>query len=255
MVAAVRTLVIGDVHGCLDELLALLDVVQYHQGADRLVFVGDLVDRGPDSIGVVRFVRQLGVECVLGNHEEKHVRWAKREANYRATGKPNPMRPFSPELREMNEQFVAEDHIGWLAALPLYLRLDPRWVVVHAGFQPGIAFDYQKPSVLTHVRYLQPDTGKMVSTPEIGVKPPGSVFWATMWTGPESVLYGHNVDNLQHPRVDEPLPGVVCVGTDTGCVFGGHLTAAILDAPGAPPTFVQVPAACAYAKYYQDEDA
>jgi hypothetical protein len=54
------------------------------------------------------------------------------------------------------------------------------------------------------------------------------VRWATRWQGPESVLYGHAVYDLATPTRDEPAPGVVCLGLDTGCCFGGRLTAAIL---------------------------
>ena len=73
-----RTLVVGDVHGCLDELRDLLDAVHY-SSADRLVFVGDLVDRGPDSVGVVRLAQDLGAVAVLGNHERKHLRYEQHE--------------------------------------------------------------------------------------------------------------------------------------------------------------------------------
>ena len=249
-----RLLVIGDVHGCLDELHALLDAVEYRHADDRLLFVGDLVDRGPDSVGVVAFVKSLGAACVLGNHEEWHIRWAKHEAKRRANPRyQNPMTVRSAQLQEINDQLVADGYIGWLASLPLAIPIDERWVGVHAGFQPGKSIADQKPSVLTHMRYVDADTGKMISTPEIGKKPPGSVFWASMWTGPESVLYGHNVDNRERPRIDEPRPDVLCVGLDTGCVFGGHLTCAILHAPNQyMPEFVQVPAEREYAKFISD---
>ena len=71
---------IGDVHGCLEELITLLSRLEYNSACDTLVFVGDLVDRGPESVGVVRHVRELQaehgqekVQCVMGNHEEKYV--------------------------------------------------------------------------------------------------------------------------------------------------------------------------------------
>lgn len=63
-----------------------------------------------------------------------------------------------------------------------------------------------------------------------------------------------NVDKSEHPRVDEPLSGVICIGADTGAVFGGHLTCAILEAPDARPMSVQLPALREYAKFYPTED-
>jgi hypothetical protein len=249
-----RILTIGDVHGCLDELLTLLDAVRYTSG-DSLVFTGDLVDRGPNSIGVVRFVRRLyeaGVAAVTqGNHDDWHVRWARHEATRRATSKPNPMKTRLPKLAALNEQLVAEGHITWLASLPTYLKISHRWLVVHAGFRPGRR---DRDSML-HVRFIDPATGNPIPTPEIGRKPPGGIYWTAFWTGPESVIYGHNVDDLGRPRIDRPQPGVTCVGIDTGCVFGGHLTCTVLHDPSQEmPEFVQVPARRAYAEYVPTEE-
>ena len=66
---------------------------------------------------------------------------------------------------------------------------------------------------------------------------PGSVPWSTAWQGPESVLYGHAVHDLSTPRVDEH-DGYACYGIDTGCVYGGHLTAVIIDPDGGELTHV-----------------
>src|SRR5688572_29541441 len=64
-----RTLILGDVQGCADELELLLDSVAFVPGSDHLVSVGDLVNRGPRSLEVLRLFRQLGADAVLGNHE------------------------------------------------------------------------------------------------------------------------------------------------------------------------------------------
>jgi predicted phosphodiesterase len=74
-----RTIVIGDVHGCLRELEALLERVR-PGGGDALWFAGDLVNRGPDSAEVVRLVRGLGARTVMGNHDHKHVRYRRHLA-------------------------------------------------------------------------------------------------------------------------------------------------------------------------------
>jgi hypothetical protein len=80
--------------------------------------------------------------------------------------------------------------------------------------------------------------------------PPDGHLWATRWPGPESVVYGHVVHDLAHPRLDEPRPGVFCYGIDTGCCFGGHLTALILP----ERQFVQVPARAAYMRFTPGDD-
>ena len=69
-----RTVLVGDVHGCPEELEALLHEVHFDTG-DRLVLVGDVLARGPDSIGVLDIVRRTGAVLVRGNHEDKILRW------------------------------------------------------------------------------------------------------------------------------------------------------------------------------------
>jgi bis(5'-nucleosyl)-tetraphosphatase (symmetrical) len=69
------TAVIGDIHGCLDEFDELRKKIGLVKGTDRVVLLGDLIDRGPDSVGVVRRAMEMNDECILGNHEEKHLRF------------------------------------------------------------------------------------------------------------------------------------------------------------------------------------
>ena len=75
-----RTFVVGDIHGCLDDLYNLLEHARFREGHDRLVLVGDLVDRGPNSAGVLRFARKLRATVVLGNHEAAGLRHVLRTA-------------------------------------------------------------------------------------------------------------------------------------------------------------------------------
>ncbi len=245
---AARTIVVGDVHGCLEELDELLATLQVRAGVDRLIFAGDLVDRGPDPVGVVRRVRELGAPCVRGNHEEKHLRWARHEAKRRADAThKNPMR--MSEDRQAQHAALGEASLAWLAALPLTIPLDDAepgvpWVVVHAGFEPGRPVAKQHERIVVRVRFLD-EAGRMLGIRGAGDEPPNAIRWATRWTGPESVIYGHAVLGMEAPRRDEPKPGVTCMGIDTGCCFGGRLTAFVL--PGRE--IVQVAAQRAYAKF------
>jgi bis(5'-nucleosyl)-tetraphosphatase (symmetrical) len=239
--ASTTAIVIGDVHGCIEELDALLTLLSVKIGAparEQLVFVGDLMDRGPDPVGVVRRVRELGARAVMGNHDEKHVRYAKHEARRkREPGYRNPV-SLNDERTRQHLSLSEEDH-AFLASRPTHLALDDEWVVVHGGFEPNRAIDQQKSGVMLRLRHVDA-LGRMVS---LGQEGPTTSPWATRWQGPESVVYGHDVHDLEHPRVDHPREGVSCYGIDTGCCFGGRLTALVL------PTreFVQVVARRPYA--------
>lgn len=238
-----RTIVVGDVHGCLDELQELIDRVAYVKGQDRLVFVGDLTDRGPDPSGCVRFARELGAEAVKSNHDEKHVRFRKHEVTRLATGKKNPMR-FPPDRVTQNAA-MSDDDIVWLESLPMMLSVSTGVVVVHAGLEPAFSADAQSDAVI-RVRFVDA-SGEMVGYSEGSLEQPSdTVFWSERWKGPESVIYGHAVHSMTDPRVDE-FPGGKCYGIDTGCVFGGRLTAMVMDA--AEPEFVQVQARQEYLPY------
>jgi hypothetical protein len=210
-----RTLVVGDVHGCLSELDDLLRTACYERGRDRLVFTGDLLDRGPESLGVLRRARELEAESVLGNHEQRHLLEAalRRSVGHGERG---------------DHLGLTDDDLGWLARLPRWLRIDARWVVVHAGLEPGTAVEQQRSDVMQRIRFIDA-SGRWAHLNEDGVAPPGSRYWASAWDGLESVTYGHHIHDLATPRIDEArAPGAVCLGLDTGCCVGGRLTAVIL---------------------------
>jgi bis(5'-nucleosyl)-tetraphosphatase (symmetrical) len=239
------TIVIGDVHGCLEELDELLALANPHRN-HRLVFLGDLVDRGPDPAGVVRRVRELGAECVMGNHDEKHIRWARHQT--RAKADPtynNPMKPLSVERAAQHEQ-IGEDGIAFLASLPLTIDLGNGWFASHAGAAPNRPFADQKPAVLLRCRWVD-DKGAMISQAE---RPEGARHWAEMWSGAESLVYGHHVHGRETIHIDRH-PSATCVGIDTGCCFGGRLTAYVVESGDV----IQVPARREYAKLMEGDDA
>jgi predicted phosphodiesterase len=228
-----RTIVIGDVHGCLAELDELLKVVEYKADDDRLVFVGDLVDRGPDSVGVVRRVRELNAEVVMGNHDEKHLRW-KRWEDKVASGaeRKNPMKAFDEDKLSTQAGLNDED-FAWIARMPKSLRLGNlcgrEYAVVHGGCEANRPFNKQGKQVL-RVRYCNVETGCFNGSDYPGHQPAGTRYWSELWKGPESIIYGHAVwDEVRTDHYD----GYACWGIDTGCVFGGSLTALLLH-PGVP---------------------
>ncbi len=202
-----RTLVIGDVHGCLAELLALLSECGHRPG-DTVVFTGDLVAKGPDSGGVVRLARRLGALGVRGNHDERVLGW------YRAAPGERKRLKLKPWHREAAEQLRSREW-EYLAALPAFLRLPEHGaLVVHAGLVPGVPVEAQREQDLFNLRSLTP-AGAASHRIE------GGTPWAKAWAGPETVIFGHDaVRGLQ----TFPL----AFGLDTGCVYGGRLTALVL---------------------------
>ncbi len=195
-------------HGCVEELRELLDAVRPAEDGRRVVFVGDLVAKGPDSKGVLAVVRETGALSVRGNHDQHVIRW--REAQERGTPPPR----LGPAHREVTA-VLDDDDWALLRALPYRLSLDDVGaLVVHAGLVPGVPLEAQDPEWLLTLRSIRPD-GSPTKRAEEGVP------WASLWPGPELVLFGHDAMRglQQHPHA---------VGLDTGCVYGGQLTGYLL---------------------------
>lgn len=223
-----RTVVVGDLHGCRDELEDLLSHVGFDVG-DRLVSVGDLVVRGPDPAGTIDLLQSVSARVVRGNHEDRLLR-------YRQS------RPGTVQLGSLQRETVRalrRRHWEFLASLPLYLDLPEHNLrVVHAGVDPSVPIERQIPRVLMYVRSIGPG-----GLPE---ERRGPTSWAEQYTGPTHLVFGHNA--LENPQVH-----VHATGIDTGCVYGGRLTAMVLRADEHPPppedrasVLVSVPARRAY---------
>ncbi len=241
-----RVLIVGDIHGTLHEFEELLHVVGY-TASDRLILLGDLIDRGPYGVECIRLAMQLGCEAMKGNHEDWHVRW--RAAEDRARRDPrytNKMRPPSPQMRRENAE-LTDDEIAWMRDLPIVAGAPGDWVAVHAGFEPLKPWDKQKADKMIRIRYVKPESGDMWPLGDSLEQPLGSLVWTEMWNRPENVVYGHTVHSLTLPRVDDrrPMGGGVCMGIDTGSCFGGRLSALVLP----EGEIVQVPAKKAYYAY------
>lgn len=199
-----RTIVIGDLHGCFDEAEALLDRLQA-TSSDRVIFAGDLVDRGPKPRQCVELAMRH--ECVLGNHEEKHLQQRRRAAE-----------KLSPDHQRTREA-LEDRHYDYFASLPLFIRLpEHRAAVVHAGCFPGVPLEQQTSHHLLHAQHLNPPATKSFWPSKA---PADFRFWTNFWNGPERIIFGHTV--LERPLVTE-----WAVGLDTGAVFGHGLTALVL---------------------------
>src|SRR5205085_2307808 len=151
-----RTIVVGDIHGCIDEFEELLKTLSYKKETDRLILLGDLVDRGPDSVGVVRKAREMDLECVMGNHEHKFMKW------YKSFGSANDVYDRRPHYT----QFTDED-VNYIARMDNYIELPKHnMVVVHAGMRPGVSLRHQTKDDLYYIRYMDSDS-KFISLKKI----------------------------------------------------------------------------------------
>jgi diadenosine tetraphosphatase ApaH/serine/threonine PP2A family protein phosphatase len=191
----VGTFVVGDVHGCVDELEALLRLAGVGP-RDALVFVGDLVAKGPDSQAVVQLARERRARSVLGNHDAHLLAGHAGE------------KVLKGSHAAVARSLTARDW-AWLAALPLWLEVNGA-LVVHGGLLPGVRPARQPRHVLLNLRSITPD-GK----PSTRVD--GGVPWASLYRGRRRVVFGHDaLRGLQRwPRA---------LGLDTGCVYGKALT-------------------------------
>jgi diadenosine tetraphosphatase ApaH/serine/threonine PP2A family protein phosphatase len=250
-----RTIVIGDIHGCLTELQQLVAKLNYQQGVDRLIFAGDLVDRGIDSAGVVQYAMRIGAEAVCGNHDNKLLRRAKHMAKQRNNpAYVNPMKPS--EDQENTLSHLGDAELAWLSSLPYHIKLDQfNAVVVHAGVVPGVPLVRQREEALMMIRYIDNDSGKMKPMLMPGYrKPENSAYWADKFDGGFDVIFGHNVVGLENIKVWENNSGGRCYGIDTGCVFGGRLSALVMCDRETPYEVVQVNALKVYNQTIADVD-
>jgi hypothetical protein len=228
-----RTIIIGDVHGCADELSELLNRLAPTRD-DRVHFVGDLVARGPKSRDVLRIVREIGGRAVRGNHEERLIA---AHHIHKTKGSPPKLGPSHAAV------FTQLDDEDWaqLEALPLKLDLPERELrIVHAGVVPGLPWERQDPWMITHIRSLDAD---------LAPSERWGRYWGELYVGPPHVVFGHNAQRA--PQLHRDATGI-----DTACVYGGALTALVLDdvgpippAPDRTAVLVSVPARRAYSDY------
>lgn len=201
-------IVIGDIHGCFDELIDLLSKIGAGKD-DEIISIGDMVDRGPASSEVVKFFMNIQwARAIMGNHERKHCR------HYFGL---MPSRNFGRAQQWAQKQFKAlgidyEEVINYFAKLPLYIDL-PEAILVHAGLVRGILLEKQNEKVLTGV----------ISRPEHKLIK-GVPRWCEWYsTQAKPVIFGH----LSLRGIPRPYKGNLW-HIDTGCCRGGFLTAVTL---------------------------
>lgn len=202
-----RLIFVGDIHGCRDELQDLLQRVAPAAG-DVVISVGDMVNKGPDPVGCLELWRERGFLAVKGNHEVKLLKRARPLLRWFAG---------DPVLRR-------GDLVRYIRSWPLVLDIPTaECAAVHGGFLPKMtvsAEDVAREGItLTELRWIRNTNGRWTPVPKTK-KRKGDVLWSEQWRGNRFAVYGHTP--LREPKRD-PL----ALGLDTGCVYGGSLTAAI----------------------------
>lgn len=185
-----RTLIVGDVHGCAGPLAALIA----RANPDKLLLLGDIFVKGPDPGRVWDIICDNDTVGIMGNHDARLLElW----------GKPG------DSAHHWCWSRLPDAAREWIAALPLF-RTGDDWAAVHAGVHPtlGLAGTSRK-QLLTLRRWPNDDV-------------PESPYWWQLYTGTTRVYYGH--DAMRRLQVHE-----FTVGLDTGCVYGGELSGIILE--------------------------
>jgi len=197
---------IGDIHGCNDKLDSLIEKLRIDGKEDTVVFVGDYVDRGPDSkevvdsiLGIRKYVEN--VICLQGNHEQMFLNYYCERRDEELFMHNGGLRTlisygFMREGRAEN-LIVPESHMQFFSTLQPFYETD-RYIFVHAGLRPGIPLEQQTMDDLLWIRY------DFINSPHDFGK---------------TVIFGHTPISYTAPHVEKNK-----IGIDTGAVFGGKLT-------------------------------
>ena len=215
--------IIGDVHGCYGELVLLLEKLGYesedpflipytHPRGRQAVFVGDLVDRGPNSPGVVAIVRQMvktgtGL-CVIGNHDHKLLRYLK--GNKVKVGK-----ALADCLNQIDSKNILskKEIIKFFEKLPYKLLLDSdQLLVCHAGLKEK--YHLMEENKIVRAKCLYGETTGKTDLKGFPIRLP----WQKDYRGNRIVVHGHTP--LEEPSIENRIYSI-----DTSCCFGGKLTA------------------------------
>ncbi|MBN1626537.1 MAG: serine/threonine protein phosphatase [Deltaproteobacteria bacterium] len=193
-----RTFIIGDIHGCLDMLRGLMDKIDWDPEKDRLIFLGDYIDRGKDSKGVIDYIIGLkkispNVQCLMGNHEELFMNYinGQDEGSFLYNGGVTTLNSYH---YKGNGKIDAE-HIEFLKSLLLMIELDD-YYIVHAGMKPGV------------------DVKEQTAKDTLWIREP---FIFSDYDFGKRIIFGHT-------PFSSPLIMDNKIGLDTGAVFGNKLT-------------------------------
>ena len=207
-----RTIFVGDLHGCAAEFQELLAKVDYRPAVDRLLLTGDAFSRGPEPLVVWQLIKEYHPEMVVGNHDDRLMRQLRRHRQ----GKEPCFRTADQESLFAALEAESEPLLCWLESLPLYIRED-RFLLVHAGINPAVGLNTTSRDEFLTIRTWPPTKGIEGPRWHDGYRPDTGVL-----------VFGHDAPGGLVIRRD--IAGIpYLVGLDSGCVYGGQLSALILE--------------------------
>lgn len=217
-----RTIIIGDIHGCYREFEALLDKAAFEAQDDRLILLGDLIDRGPDSFSVLKKALELKADmgerfvCLMGNHEDLAVDAV--DTGDRSLWNSNGGGISRKSFYKAGSRI--QRYAGYLRSLPLYYETGD-WICVHAGISSKGPKETRRDIFLWDrgIAYGEPYCGKLLI---YGHTPMKAVTYQDGAGGVSAIP--------QRIWRRLPVTGSICL--DTGCVYGGRLSAMVIEESG-----------------------
>ena len=200
-----HTFVVGDVHGCFDEFILLLEKIRFNKQKHRLIFVGDLINKGPHSLKMLKWAFENKTEQVLGNHEMKFIQLVENG------------QPLPPVLQKLKEEMGEQvDHwVQFIKSWPVYIE-EKDFIVIHAGIVPHLHPKNSSINDVINIRYWDDQTKTRSSSEQSSSKP-----WHDFYTEKKLVIYGHWARQGLHKKSNS-------IGLDSGCVYGQKLSGVCL---------------------------
>ncbi|MBI4612327.1 MAG: metallophosphoesterase [Planctomycetes bacterium] len=214
-----RTIFVGDIHGCAVEFADLLFKLAYEKDTDRIFLTGDAFTRGPDPHGVWRQIKGTEARMVMGNHDHKLFLRLRRRLK---GGDETTLRPERKAVLDALMP-VARHVYKWLKTVPFWIE-EEEWLLVHAGINPDRGLAGTTPHEFMKIRTWP--LGADLSGPR----------WHDHYSGEKTIIFGHDAPaGLVIKKKPDGRP--LLLGLDTACVFGKELTAYIWE----EDRIVQVP--------------
>ncbi|CAA6813559.1 MAG: Unknown protein [uncultured Campylobacterales bacterium] len=212
-----KLIVYGDIHGCYDEIKSLRENINPQEN-DIEVCVGDIITKGKDSIKTLRYIQEYDIKSVLGNHEDKIIRYLQHEK----------LKNQNPITLDEDEKNILKDlnskDIDFLITMPLFMKFK-NITILHGGLHNSYDLhnlNKKEKTKILRMRYLDKNHNFVT----LGKENDDSIFWADVYDGNQGfVVYGHQ-------RFKEARINKYTIGIDTGCVYNNKLSAIVFELKG-----------------------
>lgn len=200
--SSLKVFFVGDVHGCFNELMLLLKKAEYNPRNHRLILLGDLINKGPDSFKVLSWVYKNNIEAILGNHEWNFINAIEQQL------------PLSAPLKKLKQDMGLkfQNYLSWIKSWPVYIE-EQNFLAVHGGIVPN---EHPSQSNVKDLVNIRTWAGKGKSMKDVRFP-----AWHDLYTGSKLIIYAHWAKQGLKIKKNS-------IGLDTACVYGGKLTGIFL---------------------------